>query len=376
MQLPFGCRRLAPLLLIAFAQWVSYAVGATPRWTRSAEFPETSFTATIEAGIRIHVNAPLDDKGRPAKATRLIIYALPAGNTIEQTLGCKMKRGLDWHYDIQHIAAQTRLLRSLASKERIVLICAEAPKRFWPYYRRTEPDANHKIARLVAAWRQEFAGEDAKVLLAGHSAGGSFMFGLIEGVDDIPAYIDRIAFLDANYSFDAAMHAAKIDHWLKGGDSRRLIVIAYDDREITFDGKKVVGPTGGTYRATGRMRDSLKKVFPLTEKSDPPFKEWIGLRGRIRFYVHPNPENKILHTALVGDMNGFLQFATLGTPYEKEWGKFGGPRAFSKWIQAEPTPNIEQPRNETATKTTTASKDSSLALAVKSQTQFPPRPND
>ncbi len=375
MQRPLVCRRLAPLLFVALTQSVAYAVDATLPWTRSTEFAETSFTATLEGGIRIHVNAPLDDKGGPAKATRLIVYALPAGNTLEQTLGCNMKKGLDWHYDIQHIAAQTRLLRTLERQERITLVCAEAPKRFWPYYRKTEPDANRKIARLVATWRKEFGAEDAKVLLAGHSAGGSFMFGLIEGVDDIPSYIDRIAFLDSNYSFDATKHAAKIERWLKGDGSRRLIVIAYDDREITLNGKKVVGPTGGTFRATGRMREALGKVFPLTEKSDPPFKEWIGLNRRIRFYVHPNPENKILHTALVGEMNGFTHAATLGTPYEEKWGKFGGPRAFTKWLQAEPTPMPaqshvdEKPNGAAESKTSNHQK-----LATKFQTQLPSRP--
>jgi pimeloyl-ACP methyl ester carboxylesterase len=376
MQLPLIGRRLAPLLFVALIQSAAYALDAPPPWTRLTEFAESSFTATIEGGIRIHVNAPLDGKGGPAKATRLIVYALPAGNTLEQTLGCKMTKGLDWHYDIQHIAAQTRLLRTLNPQERIVLVCAEAPKRFWPYYRKTEPDANRKIARLIETWRKEFGADDAKVLLAGHSAGGSFMFGLIEGGDEIPSYIDRIAFLDSNYSFDATKHAAKLERWLKGDDSRRLIVIAYDDREITLNGKKVVGPTGGTYRATGRMRDALGKVFPLTEKSDPPFNEWIGLDGRIHFYVHPNPENKILHTALVGDMNGFLQAATLGTPYEEKWGKFGGPRAFTKWVQAEPTADPVQTQSGSPAKTTTAPKSSTKKLATKIQTQLPPRPKD
>ena len=44
--------------------------------------------------------------------------------------------------------------------------------------------------------------------------------------------------------------------------SRRLIVLAYDDREIMLDGKKVVGPDGGTFRATGRMRDAFGQDLP------------------------------------------------------------------------------------------------------------------
>ena len=67
----------------------------------------------------------------------------------------------------------------------------------------------------------------------------------------------------------------------------------------------------------------------------PPFHETTGLDGRIHFYVHPNPENKILHTALVGEMNGLVHIATLGTPHEEKWGTFGGPRAYTKWVQPE-----------------------------------------
>ena len=61
-----------------------------------------------------------------------MIYALPNGNTLEQTLGCKMTEGLDWHYDIQHVAAQVRLLRTITPDERIVLVCAEAGGLSWP----------------------------------------------------------------------------------------------------------------------------------------------------------------------------------------------------------------------------------------------------
>ena len=51
---------------------------------------------------------------------------------------------------------------------------------------------------------------------------------------------------------------------------------------------------------------------------------------------HRNPDNKILHTALVGEMNGVLSSLTLGTPLEWSWGQFGGPPAFSKWVQKQP----------------------------------------
>lgn len=357
---------------IVAATWQAHAAAddVHPNWKRSPEFAETSFTATTDSKIRYHVNAPVDDHGKPARATRLIMYTLPAGNTIEQTLGCRMKPGLDWHYDIQHVAAQTRLLREIMPNEKIVLVCVEGPGLNWSAFRKTHPDADARMAAFVDKMRTQFGADDTPVMLTGHSNGGSFMFGVVDGRDEIPSCIDRIAFLDANYNFDAAKHAAKLERWLKGNDSRRLIVIAYDDREIMLNGKKVLGPTGGTFRATGHMHDSLGRLFPLTDRSNSPFQETSGLDGRVHFYVHPNPENKILHTVLVGEMNGLVHSATLGTDQEEKWGKFGGPRVYTKWVQAEPTVDPAKP-SSIAAPTITASNN--YRPATKRQSHLPAR---
>ncbi|HEX3600215.1 MAG TPA: hypothetical protein VHU84_08725 [Lacipirellulaceae bacterium] len=358
-------------VLILLAQ-ASTAQGDASNWKTMPEFGEASFTTTSESKIRIHVNAPIDEESQPAKATRLIVFALPNGNTLEQTLGCQLKRGMDWHYDIQHIAAQMRLLRTLDPNEKIVLVCAEAPGLSWPSFRKSVPDANAKIGELVASWRDQFGTDKTKVTLAGHSGGGSFMFGVIESAKEIPAFIDRIAFLDSNYSFDAELHAGKLAKWLDDDNTRRLIVVCYDDREITLNGKKVVGPTGGTYRATGRMQEALGKAFTLTNSAHDPFLETSGLGGRIRFYRHPNLDNKILHTVLVGEMNGLLQVATLGTPQEGKWGTFGGPRAYTKYVQAEPTP--AEPASPI--KTDTSQNDRPKTTPRSSPVNLPPRPID
>src|SRR5262245_8071778 len=68
-----------------------------------------------DIGVRIIMNWP--ETFDPAKITRLIIYTCPNGNTAEQTLGCKLEKGMDWHFDIQHVAAQVRKLRKLDAKE-------------------------------------------------------------------------------------------------------------------------------------------------------------------------------------------------------------------------------------------------------------------
>lgn len=363
--LPFTFRtHLAVCFVFALVGGDALAADDSPPWKRSAQLDETSFTTTVDPKIRINVNAPLDDKGQPARGTRLIVFALPNGNTLEQTLGCQMMPGMDWHYDIQHIAAQTRLLRTLDPNEKIVLICAEAPGLSWPSFRKSK-NANATIGKLVDGWRKQFGTPDCKVTLTGHSGGGSFDFGVIESADNIPDYIDRIAFLDSNYAFDAALHAKKFEQWLDGDKSRRLIVICYDDREITLNGKKVVSETGGTWRATGRMHDALGKEFKLKDATGDLFQETTGLDGRIHFYKHPNPENKILHTVLVGEMNGLVHVQTLGTPNEESWGKFGGPRAYTKFVQPEPAP---------ADAATTPAKESQTTQPKSPQSNLPARP--
>ena len=56
-----------------------------------------------------------------------------------------------------------------------------------------------------------------RIALAGHSGGGSFLFGFIDGGDAIPDDVERIVFLDANYSYsDADKHGDKLLAWLKG----------------------------------------------------------------------------------------------------------------------------------------------------------------
>ena len=59
-------------------------------------------TATLVAPARLDASKRID----------LIIYALPNGNSTAQTIGRKLAEGVDWHYDIQNIGAQTRALRT------------------------------------------------------------------------------------------------------------------------------------------------------------------------------------------------------------------------------------------------------------------------
>ena len=120
-----------------------------------------------------------------------------------------------------------------------------------------------QVVETLRAW---VPGKTVRISLAGHSGGGSFLFGFIDGADAIPDWVDRVAFLDANYSYaDADKHGDKLLAWLKGDRARRLVVISYDDRNITLNGRPVVGPDGGTFRATERMRKRFAKDVTFAE---------------------------------------------------------------------------------------------------------------
>jgi hypothetical protein len=319
-------------------------ISARHGFAEAPEFGELVRWQRLDCGVRVFMNVPskpAPDDNTPRENV-LVLFATPNGNTIEQSLGCSKREGLDYRYDIQHVAAQIRQLRSLDNKQGIHLAVVQSPKLSWPAFRQAEKSANEIIAGIVRDASKDLG--TPHVVLSCHSGGGSFLFGYIDAHEEIPAAIERIVFLDANYSYsDDKRHGDKLLAWLKGDAARRLVTIAYDDREITSGGKKVVGPTGGTFRATQRMLARFRKDVQLDEQKLGPFVHTRGLNGQIEFFVHPNPENKILHTALVGEMNGLLQGLTVGTSLgaetglEAKWGTFGGPRSYTKWVQKDPT---------------------------------------
>ena len=77
-----------------------------PGFVQSKWFDEQVREIHFADGARAIINAPLPSHFKDDSLTQLIIYTTPNGNSIEQTLGCRLSDGLDWHYDIQHVAAQ------------------------------------------------------------------------------------------------------------------------------------------------------------------------------------------------------------------------------------------------------------------------------
>lgn len=233
------------------------AVPVTGDFRRSPWFGERIYEERTAEGVRLRILLPprLD----PERPTRLIVYATPNGNSLEETLGEERSAEKSWRYDIQHAAAQVRRLRDVDPRENRVLACVEAEGKSWPAWRARNPEHGKLLRGLVAHLRAKIPVPASRVTLTGHSGGGSFLLGYVAGGAAIPPEIDRIAFLDANYSYADDLHAERFLTWLRGGSERRLIVLAYDDRRIELDGKPVVGPTGGTFRASHRMLDRFRR---------------------------------------------------------------------------------------------------------------------
>lgn len=317
--------RLALVLLVVLAPAASAA--ELPGFRPSPWFDEQVREQWVGDGIRAVAIAPQSFDAK--KPTRLIVFATPNGNTIEQTLGCGKAPGQDYRFDIQHVAAQVRALQAGRPRENVVLVCTEAEGLSWPAWKKKFKDGPARVRKAVETFRGWVPGDTVKLSLAGHSGGGSFLFGYLDSHDALPADLERVVFLDANYSYsDADRHGDKLLAWLTGDAARRLVVVAYDDRKVTYNGKPVVGPDGGTFRATERMRARFAKDTPLTESTAGDFTHAVGLNGRVALHVHTNPKNVILHTALVGEMNGLLRAMTDAKPET--------PRAYDRWVQPAP----------------------------------------
>jgi hypothetical protein len=311
----------------------SAKTNAIPETKFSASFSERIEQLTFEPGVRVVINSPANmDSNKPV---RLVLYALPNGNSIEQTAGRKIKPDDDWHFDIQHLAAQTRWLRQNMRDADLVVAYLECAEKAWPAWRRKNDPDNKRIAEMVAALRSRFLGRRVALVLTGHSGGGSFTFGFLNGVERIPEDVERIAFLDSNYAYDNAQgHAAKLLKWLASSDRHYLCVLAYHDNIALLDGKPFVSENGGTWGRSRAMREDLSKSLPFTENLDAQFQRYTALDGRVKFLLKENPERAILHTRQV-ELNGFIHALLTGTELENKGYNYFGPRAYEQWIASE-----------------------------------------
>ncbi len=304
-----------------------------PRFSISPYFNEQVLTFTFNPEVRIQINAPSTDSFDQNKSTEIIFFALPNGNTIEQTVGKILKPGDDWHFDIQHIGAQTRFIRQHETNYNVVTVYLETSQLAWPTWRSKYSNNAILIKNIVDSVKNIFNKYNPFVVLSGHSGGGGFTFSYLNSVSDIPIEIKRISFLDSDYNYDDS-YGPKILNWLNSSSDHFLSVIAYNDSVALYNGQPVVSPTGGTWYRSKMMQKYLSNYFTFIYEEDTNFIKYTALNGRIKFILKQNPTRAILHTVQV-ELNGFIQGIFSGTVLEGINYEYYGSRAYSSLIQSE-----------------------------------------
>ncbi len=305
-------------------------------------FGQTNYSVNTETNVRIsnpvnktiiQINLP-DSVSRinSKKRTILVFFSLPNGNSIEWTMGKKMESGDDWHYDIQHIAAQTRYLRTVMDNCNLIVIYMANELKSWPAWKKQRLDGPEEIKRIVDSITGAFANFKPEVMLNSHSGGGSFIFGYLDAVKEIPKQITRIGFIDSDYGYEDSLHTKKLANWLKSSNKHYLNVLAYNDSVVIFNGKPLVSPTGGTWYRSKLMQQKLSNYFPFKTSIDTSLIHLTSLSNRIDIYLKINNEGKIYHTEQVA-RNGFIHTIVSGTNYEQTAAyRYWGDRVYNSWV--------------------------------------------
>ena len=302
-----------------------------PGYKQTGSFDEQELTIKDQwKNVTININAPIsfNRKGK----TYLIFYALPNGNSIEWTKGKKMKAGDDWHFDIQHIAAQTRYVRNIDKRNNYIVAYLMAEQKSWPTWKRTTPDSIYLVKNIIDSITNIFKTYTPKIVLNGHSGGGSFIFGFFDAVKEIPGNVERIAFLDSDYGYEDSLHKNKLVKWLKQNNTNKLLVLAYNDSVVIYNGKPLVSATGGTWYRSRLMQRNFSTSFQFSAFSDTSFITHEALQGRIKFILKENPGGLIYHTEQVAK-NGFILSLLSATKFNrKKYFTYFGERAYEKFI--------------------------------------------
>ncbi len=265
------------------------------------------------------------------KKTILIFYGLPNGNTTEQTIGKRLQPGDDWHFDIQHIGAQTKFIRKELPRKNIIVVYLENNLESWPAWKQKHADHLSFIQRIVDTLYKIVPAKRKTIYLNGHSGGGSFIFGFLAGTDKIPAYIKRISFLDSDYGYDSSYYS-KLKDWLLLVKNSRLTVFAYNDSVALYNGKPVVSSTGGTWYRSHMMLDDLSKDFHFAKKNTDSLEIFQTKNKKIGLFLKKNFNRGIYHTQQV-ELNGFIHSVLFGTKKDSKGYLYYGARAYSKYIQ-------------------------------------------
>ncbi len=271
------------------------------------------------------------DHDPAAKGKNIIcFYALPNGNSTEWTMGKKMEQGDNWHFDIQHIRAQTEFIRSHLKRKNFVVVYLENKMKSWPAWKQQHTDFNKMLPFLVDSISMALGGKHRTVYLNGHSGGGSLIFGYLAGVQSIPSYVKRISFIDSDYGYDSSYYP-KLSSWLKERN-KVLTVFAYNDSVALYNGKPLVSAMGGTWYRSRLMLSHLENNWSFHHSETDSMLIHISDNKKMHFYLKKNIDRGIYHTQQV-ELNGFIHSIFCGTKMENSEYEYYKSRAYSGFIK-------------------------------------------
>lgn len=295
----------------------------------SAQLTSGVSSFLMSDSVRVTIDQPAVFKRD--RETIIVFFALPNGNSTEQTMGKKMQPGDDWHFDIQHIKAQTRFIRQQWSKKNLVVIYLENNLKSWPAWKQRHPHFRKLIPHIIDSLAGLVDVKMKSVYLNGHSGGGSFIFGFLASYDKIPLYVKRISFLDSDYGYDSSYYP-KFRQWLQEVKGTALNVFAYNDSVALYNGKPVVSATGGTWYRSHLLLNHLSADFNFSKSRDDSIIIYKNTDQRIQFFFKTNPDRKIFHTQQV-ELNGFIHSILAGTKLDSKKYKYYEARAYANLIE-------------------------------------------
>lgn len=282
----------------------------------------------IHAEIKITIDRPIDFSKQ--KKTIVAFYALPNGNSTEQTMGKKMIPGDDWHFDIQHIAAQTKFIRQQLENTNFVVIYLENNYKSWPAWKQKHSDFKILIPHLVDSLANLISKKKIEIYLNGHSGGGSFIFGYLAGMEQIPEKVKRISFLDSDYGYDSSYYP-KFKNWLQKVKGSALNVFAYNDSIALYNAKPFVSATGGTWYRSHLFLNHLQNDFSFSKSITDSLIIYKGIADKVQFFFKININRGIYHTQQV-ELNGFIHSVLCGTKLDSKNYSYYSKRAYSIFL--------------------------------------------
>jgi hypothetical protein len=283
----------------------------------------------VNGDIKVTIDQPSVFKTH--RQTIITFFALPNGNTTEQTMGKKISAGDDWHFDIQHIRAQTEFIRRQLKKKNFVVIYLENDYKSWPLWKQKHPDYALLIPNMVDSLTSLIHTKYKVIYLNGHSGGGSFIFGYLAGINKIPSYIKRISFLDSDYGYDSSYYP-KFRNWLQQVKGSSLNVFAYNDSVALYNGKPVVSATGGTWYRSHLLFQHLQNDFTFLEYHTDSLIIYKSNNSSVQFFFKINTDRGIYHTRQV-ELNGFIHSVLCGTKFDSKKYSYYSHRAYSEFVQ-------------------------------------------